>query len=71
MTHALDRRLARLEARDAPPLRQRCVWLDEGDPMPEAEPGEQLVVVRWRWDSDDEPAEPARRASVVAAACRG
>jgi hypothetical protein len=61
MTSTLDHRLTRLEASKAPPLRQRYVWLSSpGEPVPEAEPGERLVVVRWRWDSDEEPAESAR-----------
>ncbi len=59
MTSTLDRRLARLEASVVPPLRQRYVWLrHRDDPVPEAEPGEQIVVVHWLWD--DEPDEPAR-----------
>jgi hypothetical protein len=58
MTGALDRRLARLEAVKALPLRQRYIWLNEGDPVPEPEPGEQIVIVHWLWD--DGPAEPTR-----------
>ena len=52
MTSTLDHRLARLEASKASPLRQRYVWLNEGDAMPEPEPGERLTVYRWAWDSD-------------------
>jgi hypothetical protein len=58
MPSNLDRRLTRLEASEAPPLRQRLVWLESpDDPVPEAEPGEQIVVVHWIWDG--EPDEPA------------
>jgi hypothetical protein len=32
--------------------RERYVWLDEGDPVPEPAPGERLTVYRWRWASD-------------------
>ena len=60
MTAALDRRLARLEASEAPPLRQRYVWLQSpSDPVPEAEPGEQIVVVHWIWD-EEQHAETSR-----------
>lgn len=55
ITRDLHRRLERLEAIAEPPLRMRVVWLEKGDPVPEAEPGEQLLLVRWIWD-DDEPA---------------
>ena len=58
MTGALDRRLARLEAVKALTLRQRYVWLNDGDPVPEPEPREQIVVVHWLWD--DEPADILR-----------
>jgi hypothetical protein len=58
MTSTLDRRLARLEAIEVSLLRQRYIWLNEGDAMPEPEPGEQIVIVHWLWD--DEPAEPTR-----------
>ena len=47
MTSGLNSRLARLEAREPPPLRQRLVWLRKGESEPETEPGEQLIVVRW------------------------
>ena len=40
----LTRRLARLEASEAPSLRQHYVWLDKGGPIPEAELGEQLTI---------------------------
>ena len=59
MTSTLDRRLTRLEASKAPPLRQRYIWLrSPEDPVHEPEPGEQIVVVHWLWD--DEPAEATR-----------
>jgi hypothetical protein len=56
MTIGLKRRLARLEASEPPPLRQRSVFLRKGQPDPEPEPGEQLTIIRWLEDSDEEPA---------------
>ena len=53
MTSGRNRRLARLEASEPPPLRQRFVFLRKGEPAPEPEAGEQLTVCRWREDSDD------------------
>ena len=54
-TGALNRRLAQLEA-NTPQLRQRVVFQRHPDePLPEPEPGERLVVIRWIWDSDNEP----------------
>ena len=58
MTSTLDRRLARLEASEAPPLRQRYVFCRKGEPDPEPEPGERLTIYRWIED-DDEPADSA------------
>ena len=55
MSTALRRRLDRLERRQGPPVRQRIVWWNQGDPKPEAEPGEQLTIMRWTWDEDDVP----------------
>jgi hypothetical protein len=50
MTNTIERRLLRLEARDAPPLRQRYVWLSSpDDPVPEPQPGEQIALVHWIW----------------------
>ena len=52
----LKRRLARLEATAPPLLRQRYVFLRKAEPDPEPEPGEQLTIIRWLEDSDEEPA---------------
>ena len=65
MSTALRRRLDRLERQDAPAVRRRIVWWDQGDPEPEAEPGEQLTIIRWAWDDENElpsslPGEEAR-----------
>jgi hypothetical protein len=54
MTSGMNRRLARLEAIKPPPLRQRFVWWKKGDPKPETEPGEELILLTWVWDDDDE-----------------
>lgn len=54
MLRNLDRRLERLEAKEQLALRKRIVWLQKGDPIPEAEPGEELILVKWIWDDDDE-----------------
>ena len=54
MISGMNRRLARLEASEPPPLHQRVVWLKKGDPKPEAEPGEELILLKWVWDDDDE-----------------
>jgi hypothetical protein len=54
MLRNLDRRLERLKAKEQPTLRKRIVWLQKGDPIPEAEPGEKLILVRWAWDGEDE-----------------
>jgi hypothetical protein len=59
MLHDLDRRLARLEACNPPPLRQRYVFLRQSEPDPEPKPGEQLTIIRWLEDSDEEPAARA------------
>jgi hypothetical protein len=63
MTSDLNRRLARLEGREPPPLRQRIVWLDDGAPEPEAGPGEKLIMIKWIWDGNDEPSPCAPSAS--------
>jgi hypothetical protein len=41
MTKALQRRLAELEKKQTAPLRRRFVWWKQGEPKPQAEPGEQ------------------------------
>ena len=61
MTKALERRIAELERKQAGSLRQRIVWWDEGKPKPQAEPGEQLIIISWM-RSDEEPTEPSRTA---------
>jgi hypothetical protein len=58
MSTALWRRLDRLERRQGPSLHPRIVWWNQGDPEPAAEPGEQLTIIRWAWDDEDEPATP-------------
>ena len=57
MIRDLHRRLERLEASGQPAPRQRIVWLEKGEPKPEAEPGEQLIIISWM-RSDEEPTEP-------------
>ena len=57
MTKALERRIAELERKQAGSLRQRIVWWDKGKPKPQAEPGEQLIIISWM-RSDEEPTEP-------------
>ena len=59
MTKALERRIAELERKQAGSLRQRIVWWDEGKPKPQAEPGEQLIIISWMRRSDEEPTEPS------------
>ena len=59
MIRGMNRRLARLEASEPPPLRQRSVFLRKAEPDPEPEPGEQLTIIRWLEDSDEEPAARA------------
>jgi hypothetical protein len=65
MTAALRRRLANLEQKNADRLRRRFVWWNEGEPEPQAEPGEQLRIYRWRW-SGEEPPEPLQTARQAA-----
>ena len=68
MIRDLYRRLERLEASGQPAPRKRIVWLEKGDPIPEAEPGEELILLEWAWDDNDEtpadvqaaPHEPSR-----------
>ena len=68
MIRDLHRRLERLEASGQPAPRKRIVWLEKGDPIPEAEPAEELILVQWVWDDNDEtpadvqaaPHEPSR-----------
>ena len=55
MLRDLDRRLARLEAREQPVLHKRIVWLEKGDPIPEAEPEEELIPVSWAWGGEERP----------------
>jgi len=62
MRTALRRRLDRLERRQGPPLRQRIIWWNQGDPEPVAKSGEQLIVLRWTWDDDDVPSTPDGKA---------
>jgi hypothetical protein len=54
----LRRRVERLERR-CPPAdeRVRHVWWRAGEPRPEAQPGERLVVIRWadHAEGDDTP----------------
>ena len=59
MISGMNRRLARLEGTAPPPLRQRYVFLRKAEPDPEPEPGEQLTIIRWLEDSDEEPAAGA------------
>jgi hypothetical protein len=59
----LRRRLAALEARQAqrePKLRRRFVWwhADRGEPMPVAEPGEELHVHHWMLPDEEASAPP-------------
>jgi hypothetical protein len=58
MSTALRRRLDRLERQQGPPVRQRIVWWDRGDPEPIAEPGEQLTIMRWASDDENELPSP-------------
>ena len=58
VTKALERRIAELERKQAGSLRQRIVWWDKGKPKPQAEPGEQLIIISWMRRSDEEPTEP-------------
>ena len=53
MITALERRLAALERRPAASGRRRVVWWEEGMPKPQAEPGEQLLIISWM-RSDEE-----------------
>ena len=62
MSAALRRRLDRLERWQGPPVRRRIVWWNQGDPKPEAEPGEQLTIIRWAWDDENEPSTPDGKA---------
>ena len=62
MSPALRRQLDRLERRQGPLLRSRIVWWNQGDPEPEAEPGEQLTIIRWEWDDENEPSTPDGKA---------
>ena len=57
MITALERRLAALERRHAASGRRRVVWWEEGMPKPQAEPGEQLLIISWM-RSDEKPTEP-------------
>ena len=57
MTSTMRRRLDRLEAVNLPPEVRRHVWWNEGEPKPNAEPGEQLTIISWM-RSDEEPPEP-------------
>jgi hypothetical protein len=62
-TKALQRRLAELEKKQTAPLRRRFVWWKQGEPEPQAEPGEHLTIYRWRWsdEDDEEPPSTARQ----------
>jgi hypothetical protein len=50
----LRRRVERLERRHPTVERMRHVWWRAGEPRPEAQPGERLIVIRWA-DHDDAP----------------
>jgi hypothetical protein len=57
VTAGLRRRLQRLEHQHQPAGgRVRCVWWRRGDPLPEAAPGERLLVHRWADHAGDLPA---------------
>jgi hypothetical protein len=58
MHRQLQQRMNRLERRQGPPLRQRIVWWDRGDPEPVAAAGEQLTIIRWAWDDENELPSP-------------
>jgi hypothetical protein len=53
MNTALERRLAALERRHAASGRRRVVWWNEGEPEPQAEPGEHLTIVSWTWRDEE------------------
>jgi hypothetical protein len=53
MSCGLQRRVEEMEARHKPAERRvRYVWWDRRGPMPEAAPGERLVVISW---AEEEP----------------
>jgi hypothetical protein len=53
MSRDLQRWVAQLEARRRPAEeRVRYIWWDRRGPMPEAMPGERLVVISW---AEEEP----------------
>ena len=53
MSRSLPRRVEQLQAQCKPAEgRVRYVWWDRSKPMPEAAPGERLVVISW---ADSEP----------------
>ena len=57
MSAPLRRRVERLERR-CPPVSERVrhVWWRAGEPRPEAQPGERLIVTRWAdHEGDDVP----------------
>jgi hypothetical protein len=62
MSRNLQRRLAQLEKKQAGPLRRRYVWWNKGEPKPQAKPGEELMIFRWKWDSDEAAESPSTSA---------
>ena len=63
MSPNVQRRLERLEQQQSPVLRQRMVWWDEGEPEPQAQPGERLTIIRWTWSDEDMPTEASEAAN--------
>jgi hypothetical protein len=57
MMRVTRRRLLRMEAATSTKERLRYVWVQDGEPVPEAKPGERLVMVRWAGEAD--PADPS------------
>ena len=55
MSPTLERRLALLEQQQAPTVQDRVVWWDEGEPEPQAQPGERLTIIRWLRSDEDLP----------------
>jgi hypothetical protein len=64
----LRRRVERLERR-RPPVSERVrhVWWRAGEPRPEAQPGERLVVIRWadHDEGDDAPSSAPPEAELA------
>ena len=54
MSRDLHRRRERLERVGSPHRANASSWLEKGDPIPEAEPGEELILLPGGKDDNDE-----------------